>query len=185
MGNALRRPLVIAAVVLAAAVASLAGREAYASLRADPGNVIKACYKPSNGTVYILGRDSSRTRCQPGDEAIQWNVQGPKGDDGPQGPRGATGPQGPQGETGPQGPKGDTGAQGPQGERGPAGPQGPPGSSGSGGFDGTYTSPNGLYSLSVTNRGIVLKGPGGALTIDRGLIRVLGSPWYDLQGSPR
>jgi hypothetical protein len=40
------------------------------------------------------------------------------------------------------------------------GPQGPPGV-----FSGTFTSPNGAYSISVTDAGIVLSGPGSAVRL--------------------
>jgi hypothetical protein len=46
------------------------------------------------------------------------------------------------------------GERGPQGEPGPKGDQGAPGT-----FAGTFRSPNGLYSISVTDSGIVLAGP--------------------------
>ncbi|HUG14006.1 MAG TPA: hypothetical protein VMM78_03215 [Thermomicrobiales bacterium] len=50
------------------------------------------------------------------------------------------------------------GPAGPQGERGESGDQGP-----SGDFTGVFTSDNGLYSLSVTDDGIVLTSPTGSL----------------------
>jgi hypothetical protein len=214
--------------------------------------VINACYKPSNGTIYVIGQQTGRTTCQPNDLAIEWNVQGPTGAQGPKGDKGdtgatgpagptgatgaqgpagargetgATGPPGPQGAQGPQGTKGDTGAQGlpgAAGAAGAAGATGPAGSSvtiaalaagnincpdggssftvgtqttyacnghaganGSGGFNGTYTSPNGKYTLAVTNDGILLKGPGGSFVIDRVLMRLTGNPWLRLDGQSR
>jgi len=50
-----------------------------------------------------------------------------------------------------QGPKGD------KGDKGDPGAQGPPGQAGA--FSGTVVSPNGRFSLSVTDAGIELKGP--------------------------
>lgn len=51
--------------------------------------------------------------------------------------------------------------QGPTGDPGPTGPPGPPGRDGRDGtpFSGTFTSPNGQYSLSVADTGIVIAGP--------------------------
>jgi len=56
-----------------------------------------------------------------------------------------------QGEPGPAGPAGV------QGERGPAGP---PGTS-------SLVSPNGLFRIEVTNRGIYLRGPTATVYVDR------------------
>lgn len=60
--------------------------------------------------------------------------------------------------------------QGPQGDPGPAGPAGPPGEDGVDGadgdpFSGTFRSPNGDYSLSVTDAGIVLTGGGSQIEL--------------------
>ena len=77
---------------------------------------------------------------------------------------------------GPQGEKGDQGDQGPQGEKGDQGDPGDP-------FSGIFESPNGIYSLQVTNAGIVLRsafGPridlvGGSLNLQNvGAINVAG-----------
>jgi hypothetical protein len=56
---------------------------------------------------------------------------------------------GPQGVQGPKGDTGDTGLQGPAGT-----------------FSGTFTSPNGTYSLSVTDTGITVRGPTGQLVLN-------------------
>ena len=61
---------------------------------------------------------------------------------------GETGPQGPKGDTGPQGAKGDTGATGPAGT-----------------FENA-SSPNGVFTVSLTDAGIVLHGPMGDVTVD-------------------
>jgi len=248
--NALRRPFarftVLAGIV---ALGIAAGTVALAAQNDTPTAVINACYKPSNGTIYVIGQQTGRTTCQPNDLAIQWNAQGPVGPQGPKGDKGDTGSTGPTGPQGPQGVKGDTGATGPAGPQGPqgtkgdkgdlggTGAQGPAGAdgaagatgakgpagdsvttavlavndvhcpsggssftvgtvttyacnghdgaNGTGGFNGTYTSPNGKYTLSVTNSGILLKGPGGTFVIDRALERLTGNPWLVLDGQSR
>jgi hypothetical protein len=92
----------------------------------DSNGVISACYLKFGGALRVI--DSSHQHCAtPFEAALQWNVQGPIG---PQGPQGNVGPQGPAGATGPQGPQGNAGPQGPVGPEGPAGPQGPAGASG-------------------------------------------------------
>ena len=118
--------------------------------------------------------------------------QGPQGErglpgqEGPPGTPGADGAPGPAGAPGATGATGATGAQGPTGAtgpQGPAGPQGPPGSGSS--FDGSFTSPNGLYSLSITDSGITLDGPGGRVVIDRAQVHVIGEPWVSIEGQDR
>jgi len=110
-------------------------------------------------------------------------AEGPKGDSGGPGPAGANGTDGAAGATGPAGATGAQGPAGPAGPQGPAGQQGPAGSGSS--FDGSFTSPNGLYSLSVTDVGITLRGPGGKVVIDRSQVRVIGAPWVSIEGQGR
>ena len=68
------------------------------------------CYD-SAGVVHLV---ASASRCPAGMHGpINWNVQGPPGQQGlagPQGPTGKTGPQGPIGPQGPRGPQGSAGA---------------------------------------------------------------------------
>ena len=73
----LRRSLF--AFVLGAALATsvFLGRNAFATTE-----TIDACFKPSNGTLYLLGESSGRDECQPGDIPISWNTSGVNGQDG-------------------------------------------------------------------------------------------------------
>jgi hypothetical protein len=59
------------------------------------------------------------------------------------------------------GANGADGAQGAQGKTGPAGT-----------FSGTSTSPDGRFTLSVTNAGISLKGPGASLEVDPTAVKI-------------
>jgi hypothetical protein len=59
-----------------------------------------------------------------------------------------TGPQGPQGI---QGPKGDTGDRGPKGDAGTI---------------NRAVSPNGVFTVTLGNAGILLKGPRGSVKVD-------------------
>jgi len=76
-----------------------------------------------------------------------------------------------------------------QGVAGPPGPQGPPGEDGEDGedgtFSGTFTSPNGLYSLSVTDTGIVLASPDSSIRVTDSAIRVetMGPDLIELRGA--
>jgi len=65
------------AFVLGAALtaAVFVGRAAHATT-----GEISACFKPSNGTLYLLG--SGRSECQPGDIPISWSTAGLNGQDG-------------------------------------------------------------------------------------------------------
>lgn len=75
-----------------------------------------------------------------------------------------------------------------QGVAGPPGPQGPPGEDGEDGtFSGTFTSPNGRYSLSVTDTGIVLASPDSSIRVTDGAIRVetMGPDLIELRGANR
>jgi large repetitive protein len=103
-----RRVLVPAAVVLAAA--GVAG----AALQAD--GVINACRSKSTGVLRV---PSPGTSCKGDETPLQWNVTGPAG------PAGAAGPPGPAGATGAAGPIGPAGPAGPAGPVGPRGPAGP------------------------------------------------------------
>jgi hypothetical protein len=114
---------------------------------------------------------------QPGDYRLTISrAHGERGEEGER--RGGTatfvvtiGAVGPVGPEGPRGPKGDKGDTGPQGIQGPQGPQGAPGV-----FSGHLQSPNGLYSLDITDQGIVLAGPNHAkIQLAAGIVTVSGS----------
>ena len=77
MTAALRYSLFAFALGAALMSAVLLGRPAHAT-----ESTIEACFKPSNGTLYLLGGGSGRTACQPGDIPISWNTAGVNGQDG-------------------------------------------------------------------------------------------------------
>jgi hypothetical protein len=72
-----RRTLFAFVLGAALATAVFVGRAAHATT-----NTINACFKPSNGTLYLLGEGTGRTECQPGDIPISWNTEGVNGQDG-------------------------------------------------------------------------------------------------------
>jgi len=168
---------VLGALTIGAIFAGQAGWAALGSHAAD--EQVFACVKSQNGQVRIVDADEA---CLQSEQAMSWSIEGPKGDTGPQGPQGVQGPLGPQGPqgtqgetgaTGPQGMKGDTGAtgpagpDGPQGQQGPTGatgPQGPQGPPGTGSAD--LTSPNGLFAIEISDRGVFIRGPGGTVFVD-------------------
>lgn len=62
------------------------------------------------------------------------------------------------------------GAAGPQGPAGPTGPPGPPGT-----FTGHFQSPNGQYTLDVTDTGVRLAGPGATMQIGNGTVTIMAT----------
>lgn len=77
------------------------------------------------------------------------------------------------------------GAQGPAGGQGTVGPAGPAGPQGPAGSVNNASSANGLFHISLTNHGLVLKGPGGTITIDRSAVVVHGTPYANVEGATR
>jgi hypothetical protein len=166
------------AFVLGAALAAavLIGRSAFATTE-----TINACFKPSNGTLYLLGESSGRYECQPGDIPISWNTAGVNGQDGvsvtsetlapgddaacPNGGSKFTAVSGVtyacNGTNGVDGQDGQDGQDGVDGQDGRDGVDGANGQDGED-FAGTFTSPNGLFRLIVDNTGARLEGPGAA-----------------------
>ena len=116
---------------------------AWAGHAAAGDNTVHACTQKGNGTLYLQGPTGA---CRPGDQTVEWSITGPQGD---------TGPQGPKGETGATGPKGETGATGPKGDPGPPGQN-----------ILTAESPNGLFTFTVSDSGILIGGPNGTFTVD-------------------
>lgn len=130
-----------------------------------PDAVITGCVNPSGGLRVI----ADGATCKSNETTLTWNRRGPVGPQGPQGEIGPVGPTGPVGPSGPTGPQGETGPQGPagtDGSPGPTGPSGPPGPPGASGT-ASLVSPNGLFSVEITDSGIVLRGPSSTFVVDR------------------
>jgi hypothetical protein len=153
------------AFVLGAALAAavLLGRPAQAT-----EGTIEACFKPSNGTLYLLGGGSGRTACQSGDIPISWNTAGVNGQDGLSVTSDALDPGEdpacPNGGSKFTSVSGDTYAcNGLNGEDGED-------------FDGSFTSPNGQYSLNVDDAGARIEGPVGTgrILLDSSGLRLQG-----------
>jgi hypothetical protein len=148
-----RRIVVVALAATALLAGGTAAAAAATSSPIDSSGVIHGCYN-DGGHLKVV--DPSAT-CPTGYSALNWNQTGPPGPPGPQGP------------------------QGPQGEQGPAGPAGSPGQSGN--FTGQFTSPNGLYSISVTDSGILLSGPGTSVNLGVGSIVLQSIGTIDVNGA--
>jgi hypothetical protein len=144
--------------------AFLIGRSAHAT-----DSTINACFKPSNGTLYLLGEGSGRTECQPGDIPISWSTAGVNGQDGvsvtserlspgddPACPNGGSKFTAASGVT--YACNGQDGLDGLDGQDGQDGEDGQDGQDGED-FSGTFTSPNGQYKLVVDDTTARLEGP--------------------------
>ena len=168
----------VVALASAAALLAIAG-VAYATIP-DGGGVYTACRLNGVGTIRLIdpsGPGSSLlSHCTGLETQIQWNEKGQKGDTG------ATGPAGPAGANGvsptvAQLSPGDThcpagGAAITDANGSTAyvcnGQDGQPGQSGTNGkdFSGTFTSPNGQFTLSVADSGVQITGPSASIEID-------------------
>ena len=157
----MRRRDIVAAAAGAVVATVLAGSVAWAAIP-GPGNVYSACMLKNVGTVRLIDKSlptsNLMSRCNPVLEAeVSWNQQGQQGLQGIQGPPGTAGAS----PTVAQLTAGDpnclaggaaiTDAAGSTAYvcSGQDGLDGEP-------FSGTFTSPNGEYSISVTNAGITL-----------------------------
>ena len=170
---------------------------AYAAIPHSATGVINGCYDKKLGVLRVIDAQAGKT-CFSWELAISWNQKGETGAAGPAGVAGSMGPAGPTGPAGPQGlaglagqpgakgDKGDTGAQGIPGIQGIPGEPGEDGADGADGtpFDGTFTSPNGLYSLTVDNSGIELESPAASVKLTVAGVSVQASGPVSLTGGP-
>jgi hypothetical protein len=78
---------------------------------AHGGNIalIHSCVNNTSGEIKIIGANAT---CPSNYRALDWNIQGPAGQQGPIGPVGPVGPMGPQGLQGEPGQQGIQGAAG-------------------------------------------------------------------------
>lgn len=141
---------------------AVAGSIAYASIPDAGTGKYHACVK-ANGTLRVI--DPAVDACNPANESeITFNQQGPKGDPGAPGANGVS-------PTVQQLPAGD-----PHCSAGGAAITDAKGSTAyvcSGQpFSGTFTSPNGQYSISVLDTGVTVTGPNAKVTVTGGDVRI-------------
>jgi len=105
---------------LAAFVVILLSLVSVTYVSAHGGNtaLIHSCVNNTSGEIKII---AATANCPSNYHSLDWNIQGPAGQQGPIGPVGPIGPQGLQGEQGPQGLPGQQGIQGIQGPAGISG----------------------------------------------------------------
>ena len=184
-------------VLCAGAIVVVSVGVAYAAIPHSSTGVISGCYGKTTGILRVIDAQAGK-HCLSFETPISWNQKGLKGDNGDPGApglAGLAGASGPAGATGPGGADGEAGAAGPAGPQGPSGPEGPqglqgdPGENGADGadgtpFDGTFTSPNGLYSLTVDNSGIELESPVTSVKLTVAGVSVQASGPVSLTGGP-
>ena len=162
---------------------ALAAGIAYAAIPDAGTGVYHACMLNTHGTIRII--DPATEQCRASNETeITFNQQGQKGDPGSPGERGPAGANGTNGTDGTNGTNGTNGVS-PTVQQLAAGDahcaaggaaitdaagstayvcSGANGQNGADGtpFSGTFTSPNGKYSLKVTDTGVVISALNGA-----------------------
>ena len=182
------RRIIVCAVALSAAGAGIA----YATIP-DSAGVIHGCYQKDVGTLRVIDPSTGDT-CRASESPISWSQTGPAGPQGPQGLPGTPGQNGTPGKNGKDGVS-PTVAQLAPGDthcgsggaaitdaagstayvcNGSNGKDGQP-------FSGTFTSPNGEFSVSVTDAGIKLQSPGAAISMTPATIDLKGAAGVDLQ----
>lgn len=157
--------------VVTVAIFAVAGGIAYGSIP-DAGGVYHACITRS-GTIRVIDPDTDQ--CKPNESPITFNQTGDPG----KSPTVATVAAGAQcpaggaaitdtagttayvcsGQNGADGKNGAYGKNGADGRNGADGKDGAPGTP----FSGTFTSPNGQYSISVTDTGVTISKLGGSV----------------------
>ncbi len=189
-----RKSLFAGAVVVVVGVT--AAGVAYAAIPGGDGT-IQGCYTKVGGILRLV---DSTSQCKNFENPVSWSQKGQKGDPGTPGTPGTNGTNGAAGfsPTVTQLPLGDpnclaggaaiTDAAGStayvcSGQNGQAGADGQP-------FSGTFTSPNGEYSISVTDAGITMQSDAGAivnllgdaLTVQSGSVAVDADSTIHVQG---
>ena len=166
------RRVAIAVVALFA----VAGGIAYAAIP-DASGVIHACYRTSTddqkGQLRVV---ESAASCRTNESPTQWNVTGAPGAQGPAGEDGADGTSPTVAQVGPgtggcaNGGAAITDSAGATAYvcSGLNGQDGADGES----FSGTFASPNGQYSINVTDTGVTIASPDSSIVVSGGEIRV-------------
>ena len=160
------------------AVFALAGGIAYAAIPDAGTGVFHGCIMKGSGMLRII--DPELQQCNTAHETPI--TFGAKGDQGIQGIQGIQGLRGPAGANGANGSNGSNGSDGvsptvtqllPGDSNCPAGGAAITGAAGATAyvcnakpFSGNFTSPDGRFSLSVTDGGVEISGPGEKVSLD-------------------
>ena len=134
---------------------------------AHGGNIalIHSCVNNTSGEIKIIAANAN---CPSNYRALDWNIQGPAGQQGPIGPAGPMGPVGPIGPVGPLGPIGPQGLQGERGLQGEQGSQGLPGQQGPAGISGLEVVQVNSGTLNEFRIDVVVDCPAGKQVLGGG-----------------
>ena len=157
-------------VIAAVAIFALAGGIAYAAIP-DASGVINACYRTSTDDQKgQLRAVDSAASCRNNELPTQWNVAGATGARGPAGTSPTVSQVGPGTGGCANGGAAITDSAGATAYvcSGLNGQDGADGES----FSGTFTSPNGQYSINVTDTGVTIASPDSSIVVSGGEIRV-------------
>lgn len=157
-------------VIAAVAIFALAGGIAYAAIP-DASGVINACYRTSTDDQKgQLRAVDSAASCRNNELPTQWNVAGATGARGPAGTSPTVSQVGPGTGGCANGGAAITDNAGATAYvcSGLNGQDGADGES----FSGTFTSPNGQYSINVTDTGVTIASPDSSIVVSGGEIRV-------------
>ena len=155
------------------AIFGVLGGLAYASIP-DAAGVIHGCYRTSiddqKGQLRIVEDPAS---CRSNEQPIQWNEQGAPGAPGEDGTDGVSPTVAQLAAGDPNCPAGGAAVTDAAGTTAYvcSGQNGQPGADGAP-FSGTFTSPNGQYSITVADAGIALHTPDSSIRLDAARIRV-------------
>jgi hypothetical protein len=147
----------------------------YVSAHGGNTALIHACVNNTSGEIKIVGANSN---CPSNYRALDWNIQGPAGQQGPigsVGPAGPVGPVGPAGPIGPQGLQGEPGLQGEQGLQGLPGQQGIQGIQGPAGISGLEVVYVNSGALTAAGHEMVAECPAGKQVLGGGYTSFLGT----------
>jgi hypothetical protein len=157
-------------VIAAVAIFALAGGIAYAAIP-DASGVINACYRTSTDDQKgQLRAVDSAASCRNNELPTQWNVAGAPGARGPAGTSPTVSQVAPGTGGCANGGAAITDSAGATAYvcSGLNGQDGADGES----FSGTFTSPNGQYSINVTDTGVMIASPDSSIVVSGGEIRV-------------
>ena len=77
--NFVRKPVAVVAIAIASALVVVGG-VAYATIP-DSNSVIHSCYATKDGSLRVIDAGAGQS-CNPKESPLDWNSQGPKGDQG-------------------------------------------------------------------------------------------------------
>ena len=171
-------------------ILALSGGIVFAAIPSLADGVIHGCYEKRTGLLRVIDVEAGRS-CMQWETPIAWKQSGPQGAPGLDGEPGADGAAGAPGEDGADGQDGIDGVSVTSEALDPGDDSNCPhggskftsssgvtyacnGSDGAD-FAGSFTSPNGLFSVTVTDTGATLQGPGGRVQVTAAGTSVTGT----------